>query len=145
MAAGLDTAAGVIAVAGLAWSSSKALYDLVSSLSDVPDSIANLKDGLSQTQNALETLQETIKSNQMEAIEELLKKVKIEEALKATQALCDDFSNTIKKYTSHSTDTKFSKRDRLTVNFHESKITQFSDRLRDCRQTLTLLVISINL
>jgi len=56
----LSLTASVIAIATLAWQSSKAVYDVVDGLMEALNAIANSKRLLSQTQNTLDTLTDTL-------------------------------------------------------------------------------------
>ena len=78
-------------------------------------------------------------------LDSLLQKMKLDIALKSTQGVCDEFAETIKGFTKHSTGLRFSNRDRLAVSFHESKISRFNQQLGECQSTISLTLVSINL
>jgi hypothetical protein len=61
------------------------------------------------------------------------------------QHLCDDFATAITSFTRHSTDDKFSMRDRIMVEIKESKINEFNKHLGDCQRTISMVLVSINL
>jgi hypothetical protein len=65
--------------------------------------------------------------------------------LKSATGLCDEFAAAITSFTNHSTEGKFSRRDRVIVNFHESKINKFNRELGDCQRTMAMVLVSINL
>ena len=71
--------------------------------------------------------------------------IELDETLKSAKRLCDEFAATITSFTNHSTEGKFSKRDRLTINFRESKINKFNRELGDCQRTISMVLVSINL
>jgi len=146
MADPLSVMASVIAVATLAWQSSKATYEIIDGLAGAPDAIARSRDVLSQTQTTINGLKETIvPGNNPVVFESVLRRVNLTAALQLITQLCDGFTTMIKDVTSHSTDAKFSKRDRLAVTFRESKIIKFNMQLGDCQRTLSVVLAAINL
>jgi len=142
----LSVTASVIAVATLAWQSSKAAYEMIDGLAGAPDAIARSQDVLSQTQTTINGLKETIVPGKASAeFESVLRRVDLNVALKSATQLCDSFTTMIKDVTSHSTDAKFSKRDRLAVTLRESKIIRFNMQLGDCQRTLSVVLAAVNL
>jgi Fungal N-terminal domain of STAND proteins len=143
----LSLTASVITVATLAWQSSKAAYDVVDGLIKVLNTIADSKRLLSQTQTTLDTLRDTLTvgTETPDALDSVLQKIKLDIALESARCLCDEFRKTMTRYTSHSTDLRFSNRNRFTVNLHESKITKFNKQLSKYQRTISLVLILINL
>ena len=141
----LSVSASLIAIAGLAWTSSKALYDVIDGLADAPQAITNINNNLVAVQAVLESLKQALGSKQSAALDPVLRQIGIDVALEGCRAVCDDFKATIDKYTTHSTKTKFSKRDRLTVTFRKSKIATFTERLDLCKSTINLALTSATL
>lgn len=143
----LSVTAGAIGIATFAWQSCKATDELIGSLTEAPKTIAHSKKLLSETQNTLEGLRDTLISGSESTyvLDSLLQNMKLSIALKSTQGVCDEFGETIKGFTKHSTDLRFSNRDRLAVSFHESKIRGFNLRLGECQSTISLAVVSMNL
>jgi hypothetical protein len=141
----LSMTASVIAVAGFAWTSSKALYDVVDGLVDAPQAIDNIKNDLVAVQAVLKSLTQVLDDKQSTTLDPVLRQIGIDVALRGCSAVCDDFTATIAKYTTHSTETKFSKRDRLMVTFRKSKITTFTERLHICKETINLALTSATL
>lgn len=142
----LSLTASVITVATLAWQSSKAAYDVVDGLIKVLNTIADSKRLLSQTQTTLDTLRDTLTvgTETPDALDSVLQKIKLDIALESARCLCDEFRKTMTRYTSHSTDLRFSNRNRFTVNLHESKITKFNKQLSKYQRTISLVLILIN-
>ena len=130
MAEVLGVTASVVAIATLAWDSSKTLYRLVDGLHNAPEAIAH-KNNLSLTQSALQTLKLDLKTQNSSDLDLLLQKVRLADALKSSQKLCDRFGKKIDTYTKHSKDATFSKRDRFIVNLHETEIYRFTSDLQD--------------
>jgi len=114
---------------------------------EAPNAIADSKSLLSQTQTTLDTLRDTLTvgTETPGALDSVLQKIKLDNVLESARCLCDEFRKTMTRYTSHSTDLRFSNRDRFTVSLHESKITKFNKQLGECQRTISLVLVSINL
>jgi hypothetical protein len=126
--------------------SAKALYDLVDGLADAPQSVSRSKSLLSQTQTTLGTLTRTLETNSASGVVgSVLKEIQLSKALESTQSLCQAFTAAITRFTSHSTDLHFSKRDRVVVYFSESKMNRLNRDLADCQRTITMALSSITL
>ncbi|RYO88742.1 hypothetical protein DL764_008695 [Monosporascus ibericus] len=143
----LIVTAGVIAVATLALQSCKAAYNLADGLAEAPQAIARSKASLTETQKTLGALQQTLKAapatdSELDAI---LRTIDLNETLVSAKRLCDEYTAAIARFTSYSTEGKFSKRDRLLVNLQESKVNKFSKELGDCQRTMSMVLASINL
>ncbi|KAK6857487.1 hypothetical protein PG995_006314 [Apiospora arundinis] len=141
----LSVTASVVAVAGLATQSAKAVYKLLDGLVEAPQIIANSKALVAGTQNLLDTLTGTLTTSQdMQArFGFVLQSINLDQTLTSTQELCDKFNTTMTKYTRHSTDARLSNRDRLLVNLHESQIVQFNDQISGCQKTISLVIETI--
>ncbi|RJE17776.1 hypothetical protein PHISCL_09887 [Aspergillus sclerotialis] len=147
MADPLSVTASVIAVATLAFQSCKATYSLIDGLAGAPQAIARSKTSFAETQTTINALQQTLTTNSEppSGLDSILGTIDLEGTLKSVQRLCDEFATAITSFTSHSTDGKFSKRDRVAVNLHESKISNLDRQLGYCQQTLSMVLVSINL
>jgi hypothetical protein len=143
----LSVTASAIGIATFAWQSCKAAHDLVDGLTEAPETIAHSKKLFFETQRTLEGLKDTLTSGSEPSsiLDSVLQKIKLDTALVSTKGLCDRFGKEIQTFTKHSTDLRFSKRDRLAVSFHESKINRFNQRLGECQSTISLALVSINL
>jgi len=142
----LSVTASVIAVATAALQSAKALYDFVDGIVDAPHSVSQSKGLLSQTQTTLGTLTRTLETNSASsAVGSVLKEIELGKALDSTQSLCKEFATALTRFTSHSTDLRFSTRDRFIVQFNESKIKRLNRDLADCQRTITMVFSSITL
>lgn len=143
----LSVTASMIAVAGLATQSVKAIYKAIDGLVEAPHAIARSKTLVAGTQSSLDTLARTLIVNEDMQVRfgSVLQSINLHETLLYTQELCDRFNTTITKYTSHSTDSRFSSRDRFLVNLHEPQIVQFNDQLSGCQRTITLVLEAITL
>ncbi|RYP66843.1 hypothetical protein DL770_008724 [Monosporascus sp. CRB-9-2] len=143
----LSVTASVIAVATLALQSCKAAYNLVDGLAEAPQAIARSKASLTETQKTLGALQQTLKAGPApdSELDVVLRTIDLNETLVSVKRLCDEYTAAIVRFTSHSTEGKFSKRDRLIVNLQESKMNKFSKELGDCQRTMSMVLVSINL
>lgn len=146
----LGATASVIAVTTLAWQSTKAAYEAVDGLVEAPTVIADSKRRLLETQDVLVLLQTELKSpteslDSPHHLDSLLQGVKLDRSLQLTRRLCDDFQVSLKGYTKHSSESKFSNRDRFSVHFHESSIRRFNAELSNCHSGLTTILSSLNL
>jgi hypothetical protein len=141
----LSVTASVIAIATLALQSCKAAYNVVDGLAEAPQSIARSRISLTETQKTVDALHQALITGSEPILNSVLRSIELDETLKSVQRLCDKFATYITNFTRHSTDGKFSKRDRMTVDFHESKIRNLDRELGDCQQTLSMVLVSINL
>lgn len=139
--------ASVIAVATLAFQSCKATYDLIDRLAGAPQAIARAKTSVAETQTTVNALKQALTTNSEPSgrLDSILGTIDLEGTLISVQRLCDEFATAITSFTSHSTDAKFSKRDRIVVNFRESRIRSLEEKLGYCQQTLSMVLVSINL
>ena len=141
----LSVTAGIIAVATVAWQSCKAAHCLVNALAAAPEAITRSKNSLIETQKTLGALQQTLTTTSENVLDPILRTIQLDATLTSTQRLCDEYTAAITRYTSHSTEERFSKRDRITAYFHESKIKILHRDLGDCQRTLSMVLVSINL
>ncbi|CZR54132.1 uncharacterized protein PAC_04015 [Phialocephala subalpina] len=116
----MDAITSLLAITGLVYSSSKALADL------------------SALQTDLTSLEATLKEANSTTLAPVLQRVGITDALNACSKICSGFMGTIGKYSKHSTTDGFSKRDRLTVAFRNTKIEAFTTRLNVAKARLNL-------
>jgi hypothetical protein len=142
----LSITASVIAVATAALQSAKALYDVIDGLVDAPHSVLQSKSLLSQTQTTLDTLRRTLEAGSASGADDsVLEEMELSKALESTRSLCQEFSTTLTGITRHSTDSRFSTRDRFSVQFNEPKIKRLNRDLADCQRTITMVFSSATL
>ncbi|KAK4656276.1 Prion amyloid fibrils-forming protein [Podospora pseudocomata] len=138
--------ASAVALATAALQSAKALHDLVDGLADAPHSVSHSKSLLSQTQTMLGTLARTLETNcAPDTVDAVLKEIELNKVLESTKSICQGFTAAMARVTSHSTDSHFSKRDRLVVYFKDTKINKLNRDLADCQRTITMVLSSITL
>lgn len=142
----LSVTASAVALATAALQSAKALHDLVDGLADAPHSVSHSKNLLSQTQTTLGTLARTLETNcAPDTVDSVLKEIELNKVLESTKSICQGFTAAMTRVTSHSTDSHFSKRDRLVVYFKDTKINKLNRDLADCQRTITMVLSSITL
>ena len=130
----LSVTVSVVSIATFALQSCKAAHELVDRLTGAPKVIAHSKQLLSETQSILEGLKDTLTSGSADRRPRFCPaEDKARHRSQSTQGVCDEFGETIKGLPKHSTDSRFSNRDRLTVSFHESKISRFNQQLGNAR------------
>lgn len=143
----LSVTASVIAVATLTMQSCKAAYNLIDGLKEAPQAIARSKSSLAETEKTVQALRETLTANfgPSSGLNSTLATIDLDGTLKSVHRLCGEFATAITGFTGHSTNDRFSKRDRIAVNFHESKMRNLDRQLGYCQQTLSMVLVSINL
>ena len=144
----LSITANVLALATVALKSSKVLYGLVDGLADAPNSVSQTKSLLSQTQNTLGALTRTLEtSSESEpvALGSVLEETELSKALESTNSTCQAIAATVTKFTKHSTDSHFSKRDRVAVYLQEPRMSKLNKDLADCQRTITMVLSSVTL
>jgi hypothetical protein len=140
MAEAIGLAASVIGVATLAYSSSKALYELLNGIHEAPKTLEFLKTDLGALQKLLSSLEVELKQKPDESLSDGLKKCleEIEPSLKGCSRACDEFKVKLSKITSNSTEQHFSWRDKGKLLFQEEEITTFRYRLASYKATLNI-------
>ena len=143
----LSVTASVIGITTFAWDSCKAAYELIDGLVNAPKVVAHSKNLLSETQGTLNGLKNAITSGSAPSaiLDSILQEIRLGVALESARAVCDEFSETIRRFTNHSTDLRLSKCDRLTITFRESTINRLNQQLGECQRTISLTLVSINL
>lgn len=144
MADPLSITSGILAVVGAAYTSTKGLYDLIDGLQNAPKAIAEMKSDIGAVQGVLKALETNLREKPA-ALTPIFERVRIKETVGACDDITKNFTQTIEKYTAHSKDGSFSKRDRLTVTFRKSKLDGFRTRLNAAKDTVQFAVTSANL
>ncbi|RFU25376.1 hypothetical protein B7463_g10962, partial [Scytalidium lignicola] len=135
----LSVTANVVAVAGIAYSSSQALYELISTIQDAPQVFQDLNRyiaALGQILNALETNLGGRGARLSESQIVCLQQAK--PALKGCDLACKDFKTKIDRLTVHSQNGRRSFRDGLKLHFQNKSIADFRTRLVGWKESLTL-------
>jgi len=142
MAEAIGPAASVIGIATLAYSSSKALYELLNGIHQAPKTLEFLKTDLDALQKLLSSLKVELKhkpdQNLSDGLKQCLKEV--ERSLKGCSKACDEFREKLSKITSHSTEQHTSLRDKVKLQFQEKEITTLRYRLASYKATLNIAI-----
>jgi len=135
----LSVTASIIAVAGLAYSSSKALYEIIPTIRDAPQVFQNLNQSiaaLSQILNALKTNLDGRGARLSESQIACLQEAK--PTLEGCDLACKDFKTMMEGLTAHSQDGRRSFRDSIKLNFQNKRIADFRMRVVDWKESLAL-------
>lgn len=141
MADPLSITAGAIAVATLAYSSTKTLYHTISAIHDAPEAFAHLKTDIEILNETIYSLQQELKRKDTDADLSDAQKSNLREikpTLEACYSACDAFKAKIDRVTRHSKDGYTSLRDRLKLQFQEKEIRAFQARLASYKSTLAI-------
>lgn len=146
----LSITTGVIGVVTFAAQSCQVTYNCIASLVGAPKAIESSKNLLIGTERSLTLLREIIprgrpESETSRALQVALQKFRLQSTVQSTQILCDQFRATIQRITRHSTNARFSKRDRIVATLRDMDIKKFNEQLGQCQETISLAVNSINL
>lgn len=139
MADPLSITAGVISVATLAYASAAALCETISSYRDIPEILENSKDDIERLSLTISSLQQEVDKRGDDSTLTTAQKINSQETkptLAACQSACDAFSDRIKDLMRHSSGGTASKRDRLSLQFHEKEIKFFQAILGSYKSTL---------
>ena len=141
MADGLNIAASVIAVAGLAYSSSKALYQTISDIRNAPDTLLNLKSDVRTLYQTIHSFQQELEKQDTNATLSEAQRLKLREIEPSLETCCDAckaFKGKIDNLMRHSKDGRVSLRDRLKLQFQDKEIAAFQAQLASYKSTLTI-------
>jgi hypothetical protein len=130
----LSIVASTIAVASLAYKSTKSLIDFIDSLHDAPTLISDLRGDVQAVQNILRSIELILENRDDRQLSGDLR-VCLSSAhmpVKDCQAVSEEFEKKLRDWF------RDSAWDRLKANFKEAKIAKFRTRLRDTRDTLDL-------
>jgi len=135
----LSVTASIIAVAGLAYSSSKALSELISTIQDAPQVFQELNQYLAALSKVLEALKANLNGRDTRLSESQI--VCLQEAkptLEGCDLACKDFKTKLKGLTIHSHDGRRSFRDSIKLHFQNKSIADFRMRLAGWKESLSL-------
>jgi hypothetical protein len=139
MADPLSVTASVIAVAGLACSSSKALYELISTIQDAPQVFQDLNQYIAALSQILDALKTNLDGRGARLSESQI--VCLQEAkptLEGCDLACKDFKTKMDELTIHSQDGRRSFRDSIKLYFQNKSIADFQMRLVIWKESLAL-------
>jgi hypothetical protein len=137
----LSITASVVAVATLAYNSSKALYEITKDIKDAPKTFLDLKTDLEALQSVLNSLKtELNRKDRATALSEAQRSVleELELPLRSCSDACDEFKSKLAKLLSRSGDGHTSFRDKVKLQFQDKEVSAFRFRLASYKSTLTI-------
>ncbi|KAJ5298307.1 uncharacterized protein N7443_006427 [Penicillium atrosanguineum] len=139
---------GALGITEFALSSISHLRDLVDGLKEANDVIQDVIFNLNAIQlslSALKNLQFSDNTTYTEAKEDL-KKTGVAEAVNNCGQACAEFSKKLEQWTKHSSSTKLSLRDRLTVGlWNKEKVQTFRTQVHSCQSIVHFAIDSASL
>ena len=140
--------AGAIGITGFATTSIAQLHSLVDNLSEAQDLVTDVASSLANIERPLAALEQLSISDESTSIaaKEDLRKAGVAEAVNECGNACNEFSKNLTKWTKHSSTTKLSLRDRLSVGvWNREKIRTLKMQLQSCEATVQFAVTSTQL
>ena len=140
--------AGALGITDFALSSIDQLRKTIGGLAEAQDVVQDITSNLEAIQRPLTALQEFkfADSPSCTSAKEDLKKTGVAEAVNKCGQACADFNEKLNKWTKHSTNTKLSLRDRLSVGvWNKEKIGTFRTRVHTCQSIVQFSVESTQL
>ncbi|KAF2998445.1 hypothetical protein E8E13_000859 [Curvularia kusanoi] len=135
--------AGAIGITGFATTSIVQLHSLIDSLSEAQDVVTDIASSLTSIERPLAALGQLSIADEATniAIREDLRKTGLAEAINNCGDACNKFSKNLAKWTKHSSPTKLSLRDRLSVGvWNKEKIRTLRTHLLSCQATAEFAV-----
>lgn len=137
MAETVGLAAGIVALAQLAYDSCKKLNDTIQGFRNAPEKLSDLRGDLGTLQQLIESLKTTfgrvgdtpMPPGRREVFEGL------KPVMQGCQILCDEFTKRLSELTSHSDADHISKRDRVQLHFNDTDIMLLKERLLQYKLT----------
>jgi hypothetical protein len=138
----LSITAATIGITTFALTSIKQLRDTINDVAEVKEVIHDVSTSLTAILVPLDSLRELHipGSNIPAAAKADLEKAGVANAVNRCGDLCDDFVKRLEKWTKHSSASKLSFRDRLTVSFNKEKIRTLRTSVNTCQCTVQLAV-----
>jgi hypothetical protein len=135
----LSITASVVAVAGLAYSSSKVLYDLISTIRDAPLVFQDLNQDVTTLSHILDALRTNLSDrNATRGEAQLAYLAATEQTLLGCDLACRAFKDKVDSLTVRSKDGKRSFRDGLKLKFQGKSIEDFRIKIISWKASLAL-------
>lgn len=134
----LSITAGVIAVTRLTYDTCKSLNNTINGLKSAPSKLKGLQTALRSFESMIEqdmglnSLQDAILSPAQQASLSALQPV-----MQSCQASSDAFSKRLTELTSHSSEERLAKRDRIRLHFNDNEIRLLQETLGQAQRTLS--------
>lgn len=138
----LSITAATIGITAFALTSIKQLRDTINDVADVKEVIHDISISLTDILVPLDSLRDAhVPGSSISASAKAdLEKAGVAKAVNRCGDLCDDFAKRLEKWTKHSSGSKLSFRDRLTVSFNKEKIRTLRISVDTCQSTVQLAV-----
>ncbi|KAL5115304.1 hypothetical protein ACEQ8H_006817 [Pleosporales sp. CAS-2024a] len=126
----LSFSAGAIGMTAFATASIMQLRDLIEGLSEAQYLVADVATSLANIESPINTLEQLFVSEKLSslAVKEDLRKVGVAEAVNNCGNACSDFGKNLAKWTKHSSNSKLSLRDHLSIGVWNKEKMQASDK-----------------
>ncbi|KAH8731664.1 hypothetical protein GQ44DRAFT_767512 [Phaeosphaeriaceae sp. PMI808] len=139
MADPLSIIASVVTIAGLAYSSSKALYELILTIRDAPSEFQGLNQEINTLSHILDSLKTSLPKRAATLGEsQLTCLTAIEQTLQGCDLACKAFKDKVNGLTVHSQDGKRSFRDGVKLKFQSKSIKDFHMKVVSWKASLAL-------
>jgi len=128
--------AGALGITEFALASVGNLRDFINGLNEANDVVQDIRSNLEAIQRPLAALKGLNISDRMTyvAVKEALQKTGVAEAVNKCGKACADFTKKLEQWTKHSSATKLSLRDRMTVGlWNKEKIRTFRTQIQSCQ------------
>lgn len=147
MAEALGLAASIIAIATLAYDSSKRLFEILDGIQKAPKAISEPKTDIGALQQLLKSLSSEVEGTDDADLPDRFKKYleELKPSLEGCTNACIQFEEKISKITSHSDEKHTSFRDSVRLQFQEKEILTFRYRLASCKATLNIALTMAHL
>jgi len=139
---------GALGITEFALSSIGQLHSLINSLTEAKEVVQGIALNLEAIQRPLAALERLHISDQAthDKAKEDLKKTGVIDAVNKCGEACADFSKNLKQWTKHSSSTKLSLRDRLSVGvWNKERIRTFRTQVQTCQATVQFAIESTQL
>ncbi|KAF2451233.1 hypothetical protein P171DRAFT_425760 [Karstenula rhodostoma CBS 690.94] len=140
--------AGAIGITGFATTSIVQLHSLIDNLSEAQNVVPDVASTLANIERPLAALEQVVISDESTSVaaKEDLRKAGVAEAVNKCGDACSEFGKSLTKWTKHSSATKLSLRDRLSVGvWNREKIRTLRTQLQSCEATVQFAVTSTQL
>lgn len=144
----LSITASAIGITGFAMTSIVELRTLIDDLSEAQDVVEDVAANLANIERPLAALEQLHISDgaTSSAAKEDLRKAGVAEAVNMCGDACSDFSKNLTKWTRHSSATKLSLRDRLSVGlWNREKVRTLRTQVQSCEATVQFAVTNAQL
>lgn len=139
---------GALGITDFAISSIVQLHNFIDSLAEAKDVVQDVNSNLEGIQHPLAALEalSLCDGATSSAAKADLKKTGVVEAVNNCGQACDEFTKNLKKWTKHSSTTKMSLSDRLSVGvWNKERIRTFRTQVQTCQATVQFAVTSTQL